>query len=706
YSAGRVRRINYICNRRGDMRALLASASALALMISAPAIAQESGDAPPPAPIVAAGGQVYTPADFARFAPSSARDMLVQVPGFSIRGEDQARGLGEASANVLINGERVTSKSEGIDTQLGRIAINRVVRIEIVDGATLGIPGLSGQVANVITKPSAISGRFDYRATFRLNYAKPGWLAGEVSASGSNSQIEWTLALSNGSGRGGGGGPGWIYDPLGELTQNRYILIHVESDSPRLAGRLKWNGPGSTVANLNASYTQNYFDQSNDENRDLVVGVDQFRDFDGSSRGYGYEIGGDIDLALGPGRLKLIGLDRYSYGDGRSDSVLVFADGSPSTGSRFASVSDSGEKIGRAEYRWGMLGGNWQLDGEAAFNSFGQVAHLFNLEPGGSLVETPFPGSSGGVAEDRYESILTHSRTLRKGLTIQLGVGGEYSKLSQTGPGGLVREFSRPKGSLTLAWTPQPGLDLSFKLARTVGQLSFGDFLASVNLSQDTRNAGNVRLVPPQAWEADFEYKKNLKTWGTANLRLYGRWIEDFIDIIPVGVSESRGNIDSATRYGISGSATINLDPLGWKGAKVNVNAFAERSNLQDPLTGADRPFSGHRDFGGEISLRYDIPKSAWAMGGGFNWTHANPNVRLFEVNTDFEGPIYSFAFIENKDVFGLTVNLNVFNLTGGRILFDRTVWNGLRDRSPVLFVERRRMDVSTIFQLRVKGNF
>jgi hypothetical protein len=687
---------------------LAATACALALMISAPAIAQETGDKPPPTPtdLSAGAGQVYTPADFARFAPRNARDMLAQVPGFSIRSEDQVRGLGEASANVLINGERVTSKSEGIDAQLGRISIERVVRIEIVDGATLGIPGLSGQVANVITRSSAISGRFDYRAVYRPRFAEPSWLSGEVSVSGSNAQIEWTLALSNNNGRGAGGGPAWIYDSSGAVTQNRVIVIHNEFDNPRVAGKLKWNGPGSMVANVNASYTLNYVDLSNDEDRDLVTGIDQFRDFTSISRGYGYEVGGDVDLALGPGRLKLIGLDRLTHAKGHSDSILLFVDASPSTGTRFASVSDNGERIGRAEYRWDMLGGDWELDAEAAFNRFDQVAHLFNLDAGGVLVETPFPGSSGGVTEDRYESILTHSRTLGKGLTLQLGAGGEYSKLSQTGPGGLTREFTRPKGSLTLAWTPEPGLDLSLKLARTVGQLSFGDFLASVNLTQDTQNAGNVRLVPPQVWEADFEYKKNLDAWGSASFRVYGRWIDDFIDIIPIGAAESRGNIDTARRYGIAGNATINLDPLGWRGAKVNIGATMERSNVKDPLTGADRPFSGHRDYGGEISLRYDVPKSNWAMGGGFNWIHVKPNVRLFEVSTNYEGPIYSFAFIEHKDVFGLTVNLNVFNLTHGQIFNDRTAWNGLRDRSAVLFVERQRLDVSTIYRLQVKGNF
>src|SRR5205085_7368715 len=117
---------------------------------SSPAFAQDSspsatvptGDMPPPEPTPAVSGkQVYTPADFARFAPRSALDMLGQVPGFSIRGDDQQRGLGEASGNVLVNGQRLTSKSDSIFDQLARIGASRVDKIEIVDGATLGIPG-------------------------------------------------------------------------------------------------------------------------------------------------------------------------------------------------------------------------------------------------------------------------------------------------------------------------------------------------------------------------------------------------------------------------------------------------------------------------------------------------------------------------------------------------------------------------------------
>jgi hypothetical protein len=121
---------------------------------AAPAVAQEAptGDAPPPAATGTGGAKTYTPADFARFAPRTALDMLNQVPGFVIQQADERRGLGQATANVLINGERIPGKSNDVVTELGRISAANVIRIEIVDGATLNVPGLSGQVANMFTE--------------------------------------------------------------------------------------------------------------------------------------------------------------------------------------------------------------------------------------------------------------------------------------------------------------------------------------------------------------------------------------------------------------------------------------------------------------------------------------------------------------------------------------------------------------------------
>src|SRR5687767_11246740 len=192
------------------MNGLRTTTAALALLaaLPVPALAQEeSGDAPPPvATETLQSRDVYTPADFARFAPRNALDMLRQVPGFTIISQDQGRGLGQANDNVLVNGERLASKSDSLFDQLGRITANRVERIEIVDGATLGIPGLSGQVANIVTKGGEITGRYEWRAVWRPRYAKTSYAAGEISVSGSTPRLEWTVAATHSIGRGGAGG--------------------------------------------------------------------------------------------------------------------------------------------------------------------------------------------------------------------------------------------------------------------------------------------------------------------------------------------------------------------------------------------------------------------------------------------------------------------------------------------------------------------
>lgn len=652
-------------------------------------------------------GSTFTFIDFERFAPRNALDMLNRVPGFSVTNDDQGRGLGQASTNVLVNGKRLSSKSQNVFDQLRRVSVDNVEYIEIVDGATLDLPGLSGQVANVITRGGEISGRYEYRTTHRPKYAEPLWFAGELSVSGTSNNLDWNAAYSHGAGRGAAGGPGIISDANHIVTERREVLLQFTGEFPRLSGGLTWNGPNDTVANLNVQYNRNYQDNSNDEQRDVVNGVDSFRDFDNTGRGYGYEAGGDIEFSLGAGTLKLIALERFNRSKNSSETALSFADASPTTGSRFANQSETGERIGRAEYRWDMLGGNWEIDAEAAFNRFDRSSQFSNLDTSGTFARVELPNSSGEVTEDRYEMILTYGRTLMEGLSMQLGVGGENSELSQSGPGGLTRTFWRPKGSLSLAWTPNDDLDVSLNIARRVGQLSFGQFLSNVDLVLGNANAGNAELKPAQRWETRLQIKRNFGDWGSTNLQLYANHFDDYIDIIPLpGGGESQGNIDNAELYGLNSTNTINLDPMGWEGVRLDLNFTLEESRIKDPLTGVERDFSNQYDRRANINLRHDIPGTDWAWGMGVQYNHVQPSYRLSQVDRNYEGPTYTVAFIEHKDFYGLTANLQVFNMTDGRAVYYRTVYDGLRDGGAVSFHEHRDLSVQPIFNLRVTGNF
>ena len=679
----------------------LAAQEASAPAETTPAV---TGDAPPAA---ADGRQSYTAADFARFAPKTALDMLNNVPGFLIRVGATARGLGQATDNVLVNSQRLASKSDDVFAQLRRIPATSVVRIDIVDGGTLSIPGLSGQVADIITRPDAFSGSYNWRGEARPYFSHPGYTRGDVSVKGTIGKVEYSAALANPSGRGAYGGPYSIYNADGSLRETRDGRLWSDYEAPKVSAGLKYAAANGAIANLNASYRREYEDFRNDEIRIPVSGMPRFRDLGSEFRSYDYEFGGDYQFPVIGGSLKLIGLDRFKQARYVEEAVTRRTDGALPTGGRYAQIVDSGEVIGRAEFSWKWGKADWQIASEAAFNRLDKDASLFDLYPSGSFVEMPFPQGDGGVREARYDASISYGRPLSSKLSIQLTLGAEQSTISQTGPRGVSRSFFRPKGIASFAWAPERGLDVSLKIERAVGQLDFNDFLGRVFLETNNQNSSNFDLVPSQSWNIELAAKKDLGTWGSTNLRLFDRYFRDYVDLVPLpGGGEGRGNIDKLRRYGFEWTSTFKLDPLGFNGAKIDSNVILQTSSLIDPLTGKKRQMDRLSYRSITVNLRHDIPGSNWAWGAGFEHLAVTEYHRLNEVGREVEGPIFDFYFVEHKDVFGMTVRLDVINLANARYNLYRTVYTGRRDISPVDFIEDQSRLIGPIFRLGVKGNF
>ena len=106
--------------RSNRLQGAVLCAALLPLSI-ATALAQDAAAPPPEKATIDNPARTYTPDDFTRFAPNNALDMLEQVPGFVIRTQVVERGLGQATGNVLINGQRLSGKSNDVLSQLGRI---------------------------------------------------------------------------------------------------------------------------------------------------------------------------------------------------------------------------------------------------------------------------------------------------------------------------------------------------------------------------------------------------------------------------------------------------------------------------------------------------------------------------------------------------------------------------------------------------------
>ncbi len=693
---------------------LLATVSfAIAGGIASPALGQDTDRGDDEAVVVESApgsARTFEPAYFSQFAPRNALDMVTRIPGFTISGGNNQgqRGLGQATQNVIVNGERLSSKSDSVEDQLRRIPAVDIIRIEMVDGNTLDIPGLTGLVANVIYKSNGASGQFRWTTGFRPHNTEAQLYGGEISLTGSSGKLDYTVALSNPNERFGADGPITITDADGQLIERQYSVFSGKSDEPKLATTFAYDFGGGVQANLNLNYAEDFYYRNEPEIGTPVVGPVRTREVRTHEDGPQYEIGGDIQFPFGPGTLKLIGLERYERDNFTQTLVDSFDDGSAATGFRFDQTNGEGERIGRAEYSWKLWQADWQLSGEAAFNRLDRRSALFELAPDGDFVELSFPAGTGGVREDRYETSLSFSRALSSTLSIQAIGAMEFSKIEQTGATPNSRSFKRPKGSFAATWKPSSDFDISLTLAKRVSQLSFGDFLASVSLNNDNENGGNNELVPYQSWNVELEANKTLGPWGSIKLEARQAWFEDFIDFFPLpNGREARGNIGDARRLHLEANATIKMDPIGWKGARFDIVAVKRFMYVDDPFTGIERGFSYDQEGALEIDFRHDIPSTDWAWGASVEHFDNAPYARRYEEGREWEGPFFDALFVEHKDVFGLTVKAQAVNmLLGARNYTRRTVYDGSRVDGDVLFNEFVDRRIGPIFRLTVSGDF
>ncbi|MDO9368845.1 MAG: TonB-dependent receptor [Sphingopyxis sp.] len=683
------------------------------LLASMPVEAQENepatGDAPAAVPTPANGAQRYAPADFTRFAPRTALDMVEKVPGFLIvtgtNGGD--RGLGQATENILINGERVANKSTDARTALSRITATEVAYIDIVDGAGLNVPGLTGQVANIVLIADARSDGFKTTIRWQPEWRpriEDNWLNGEISTTGKVGGTNVTLSLKNEARRQGHWGPEQRFDGDGDLLFVRDEFGRYNADQPRLSAALARTTTNGNKWNVNLGGQLIDLD-------DRVAGIsvqpgagtvrEAFRFTEDE---HNFDIGGDYELGLGKGRLKLITLYRFEHSP-FVDSFIVDREIGGRSGERFKQTADEGESILRGEYSWRTGGGtDWQVALEGAYNTLDVEAEFATLQPDGRFLPVIFGGETTKVEEKRGEASLTWGRALASNLTAQLNLGAEYSELTSSGPGGLTRRFVRPKGKLALAWKVGAKTTINYQLQRRVDQLDFFDFASSVDVANGQGNGGNGLLVPPVVNRTELEFVQDMGAWGNASVAFAYAYAQDLVDQIPLSpTTEGRGNLPPAHLYRISSKATLLLDRLGWKGARINSDLTWRRNRVRDPLTGMWRDQSQGQEYVVDLSLRHDVPGTNLAWGGGYFDERYSPNLRLSAIEQEFNDGPFVTAFVEHKDVAGFTVKLSYRNLAGMKNGFDRTVFVDQRD-GPIAFSESRSRRFGQYVQLTVTG--
>jgi len=623
--------------------------------------------------------QVYLPDYFDQFAPQTASDMVQSIPGFNIRGggNDQ-RGFGEASLNILINGRRPSSKSSGAGAILSRIPASNVIRIEILDGESLDIPGLSGQVANIVAKSGDLSGSWDLAARFEED-SQPQFGDATLNFSAKRGNLEAVGSIGHNQFITSEFGTEEFFDGSDTLFQERDERLSFDFQNPFANLNLNWARDNGDIGNLNLSALQRnnnvtlqeQFQDLIDINRSGASVANSGDDVDQ------FEIGADYDFGLNllgtQGRLKLIGL--YGYTDRTDIDTFLFDDASP--GQVFQSFEQnniSNEYIARSEYSWKSGETNdWTFSVEAARNTRDSNSDF--IENGIDLLDDEVR-----VEEDRFQANLSRSWALNSNTTAQASIGGEYSIIDVVSNDADAQTFVRPRGVLNISHKLNENWTIRGQVERSVDQLDFDDFVSTVSLSENTQSEGG-NVSPPQNWEFEAELIKQSQTGLSGSLSLFYDVIEDPIEqiLFSNGAQGPANLADSANIYGAEANLTWVLDEY-IQGLRVTGEFLLAGSSLTDPITNQNRNISGETLWEYDIEFRYDIPNTPFAIEGEVEQGDPALLFRIDETTeNNFIRPEFELSVI-HKELFGMQWTLRLQNILDFKFQRERFIFDPTRD--------------------------
>lgn len=582
----------------------------------------------------------FEPDYFAGAQPVSALDIVKLVPGFRLEeGDSELRGYSGAGGNVLVDGQRPTSKEDTLEDVLKRIPAGSVERIELIrSGAGYDMQGYT-LLANVVrSHTQSLSGRIEGTyANYRHGYDAPR-LAGELRHVAGGHILDLSGAIYRD-----------IDDEHGFGSRNRYaedgtpvrlgVYGQPEGDNIReVLGSYQLPLAGGT-ARVNGLYKmKKMFANIGEE----VIFPTPY-DASGTERvnTESTEIGFHYDRAVGArSQIELLALRRTTGIDGTDKS---FAPGGDDV---TRENSDASETILRGVLR--RKAGNVSLEGgiEGALNILD--SHSALEEDG---VDIPLPAANVRIEEKRAEAFFTAAWHLSSALTVEAGSRYETSTLTQSGDSALRKSLSFIKPRLLVRWAPSPQDEIRALFERSVGQLDFADFVSSASLTGGTVTAGNKDLEPDSLWRSELAWEHRIGK-GSVVVTARHEAISDVVDRIPVftdeGVYDAVGNIGSGRRQEVQFDFNLPFDPLGLAGVTLQGSGLWRHSRVTDPVTGERRRISEDLPIEAKVSLTHDIAR--WHTRWGINYVHAEKETtfKIDEVEID-RVPDRVDAFIEYK---------------------------------------------------------
>jgi hypothetical protein len=674
--------------------------------------------------------EVFEPSYFARFNPATAEDMVRQLPGFSVDDGDRVRGFGGAAGNVLINGQRPSTKG-GLGDVLSRIPVANVLRIEIVTGSSAKLD-MRGQtkIANVIVKSIEVPVSGNWQVVGR--HYRDGRVSGSTDITTTLPAFDGTLTLSveAGSPNFGRGGPGssprsfgrrsYYNGSLNLFEQHAGLsLSNTQSIEPAFEfkrsldwGKLNLNGSFNTTESNGSNFTEVY-------SPGFAGPVSRLEATESISQSDSYSLNGDLQFQLAGGTAKLVAL--HQRAESTSDSLFGYyaGSGSFSRSTNVQSQDESGESILRGTMSWPFGDAHTvEVAIEGAYNFLDGVRKV-SLNTG---VDVTPPGSDTIVEEYRGEVQVSDVWKVSAELTLEPSVKFEYSQIKQEGRLSSTtsifaeREFTYPKPGITATWRPNGTQQLRVSLERKVAQLNFRDFVSAVEVVNDLVTGGNADLEPQKVWALGSQFEQRF--WGDGVLTLLGSFekisdVQDQVPVVPLGGSllqafDGPGNLGEGETWSLGVKASVPLKNLGVPDARLDVELNSGNSEVLDPVTGVVREFSDAFGLARNlrVSFRQDFPQYGFSYGLTFNESGGATSYRLRETSKRQRTGDDLSVFIETKELFGLTIRAGVNDILETAFINTRAVYDAPRSSGNLTLLQINESRTGPWGFVRISGKF
>lgn len=659
----------------------LLALAASTLALTGMARAQETTK--PPAPASAPEGvQQFEPAFFARFNPVTAEDMVRQLPGFTLDEGAELRGFGATAGNVLIDGQRPSSKTS-IKDELGRIAAGSVLRVELIRASAAGDLDVRGytELANVVLKPATgMKESTTFAVTTRAyEQGRVGaQLGGTHSWKTDNFGFRLSVQATNLGER--EEVDATFRNALGTVTRTQTEFYQNQISEVTVTGAANWALTPRDTLNANFRVLPRLFTTNAAADVNLLspaLGPIGSISLDYTEKDIWYvDLGGDYEHRFdGQNAVKLITVNRLV--NWRPQQLLtqnlIIA---PLTQQVDNSDNRAGEHVVRGVY---TLKPDTQhtieFGLEGAYNYRRVNRQSLTSTSGGPFVPAVVPIASTKVEEDRIEASINDVWRLNQQLTIEGGFNFESSKISQSGDASVERDFSYSKPRVVATWTPNAEDQWRASFLRDVSQLDFGDFATGLNSISSSANVGNPQLRPEQTWKASLQWKRPLGPRGSLSITGFYDDIKDTQDFITVagvcttptggpGACTAVGNIGDGTRWGGRIEATLPLDDMGVAGGILKLNVGAQDSEVTDPVSLQKRQISSEQEFDWSADFRQDVPSMKFAWGGKVNSVGPMPHYRADRLETVEPKDPNVDLFVETTAFLGgLLVRVTAANL-------------------------------------------